>query len=139
MKKLLMCILVLCVSCAALQRMGGAGAGAAVGSIGGPPGAAVGAVVGEAAVELWQGEDAVDDLEDRVENVEEALTTGDVSKIVMNHSDGLMDTIWGWIKAIIGGGLICFLLAIFYTLRRKGAAKHYYDKLEKLWEDSDNE
>ena len=126
------------LSCATLQRMGGAGAGAAIGSIGGPPGAAVGAIVGEVAVELYQGDEATEELEDRIDVVEKALTTGDVSDIVLRNSEGIMHTVWMWIKAIIVGGIVLFLVAVFYTLRRKSAAQEKYNILKELkeWKDS---
>ncbi len=140
MKKTLIMLapIILLLGCATLQRMAGAGLGAIAGSPLGPPGIIAGAATGEAAVELWQGDEAVGELEDRVDIVEKALTTGDVSDIVLRNSEGIMHTVWMWIKAIIVGGIVLFLVAVFYTLRRKSAAQEKYNILKELkeWKDS---
>lgn len=126
----------LLASCAMMARLGAAGAGAATGSLLGPAGAATGAVIGLASVEVVQAEGEVEEIEERVENIETALTTGDVSNIVAASSQSLIDKVWGWVKLTIVLIIVVFVLSIIYTVKRKMYAGQYYKKIDELLERS---
>jgi hypothetical protein len=126
-------------SCASATRMGSAGGGAMVGAVlGGPTGAFVGGAVGSGAATMLIQEDTIEDQQETIQ----ALSRGDVEGIVENSKkswgDKVVSEIMGIVKLI---SLVAFLIVVgifLYVLRRKKAAKRYYDIIEK-WLEEENE
>lgn len=127
-------------SCALMLRLGSAGAGAAAGgAIGGPAGAAIGAVTGLATAEVTQAEDATEEVQeelDQANDIIEQLTEGDVKGIVEDQTKGLSDKIYeevmGWIKLAVVLIIVFIVGNFLYILKRKGYAKRYYEKIDRI-------
>jgi hypothetical protein len=127
-------------SCASATRMGAAGGSAMVGAaLAGPPGAFVGGAVGSGAATILIQEDTIEDQQETIQ----ALSRGDVEGIVESKKkswgDKVIDEVMGIVKLIT---LVIVLLVVgvfLYTLKRKGAAKKYYDIIERWIEEEKNE
>jgi hypothetical protein len=100
--------------------LAGSVAGGATGSLGGPVTAGLGAGAGWAAGEIAKGNK---DLEEAHETIE-ALTTGDVDKLVQQKLeeardggffDGILDEVYGFLKLCIIGVALFFIVPLLYT------------------------
>ena len=115
--KILLAMTLLCAGCrlSTIYPMSGAVVGGGVGSVGGPATAAAGAGLGYAVGEIARQED---------ENLAtiEALTEGDVSKIIEQQIkseggffDQILTEVWGVLKLCAIGGILYTIVPMLYT------------------------
>lgn len=112
--------LISATSCASLYPIGGAVIGGGIGSLGGPAGAAVGAGAGAAGGQILAKDK---DLEEAKEKIE-ALTTGDVDKLVElrlqeakegGFFDSLLEGVYDFIKLTVLVLVLWNVLPLVYT------------------------
>jgi hypothetical protein len=108
------------VSCRSLIPLGGAVAGGSVGAIGGPVGGGIGAGLGYTAGELYVSKEKTEKLEATVQ----ALTTGDVQKLVdlelkKKRDSGFFDSMLGGVYTLITWASVALaawvLVPVIYT------------------------
>ena len=128
MRCALMVIIIMTSGCSSLYPIGGAIVGGGAGSLGGPVTAAVGAVAGAAAGQILAKDSEATKLKDHIQ----ALTTGDVNKLVelrmeeaksSGFFDSILDEFYSLMKLVCLGLILWNAIPIIWTYLLKKEVK----------------
>lgn len=128
MRCALMVIIIMTSGCSSLYPIGGAIVGGGAGSLGGPVTAAVGAGAGAAAGQILAKDSEATKLKDHIQ----ALTTGDVNKLVelrmeeaksSGFFDSILDEFYSLMKLVCLGLILWNAIPIIWTYLLKKEVK----------------